>query len=440
VAKLIALLERPDSQVKLNALNALRKIGPGGKLAEKHIAELLIDFDPQVRKSASNTLQALGFDPHASLKKALGLKDASSRLKAAGVMMSMNLEIDLAVAIFKDGLKSKDAALQTQAAYTLASYGLEADAVLPILIAGLKNTKTTVRCQSAVEIARYGTKARKAAPALITALDDTDDSVRAEALKTLAEIGGEAKKLLPALVKLLRNKDTTLHKPATKLFLQVGPEVVPDIVSLFKTDDSPAVRLACVQTLSMLCPPPIEAIHELNKALDDPSAKIRLLAARALGSIGPDAKFVLMALTKLTKAAQDSNANVQRVAKVALTQIQSDKDKKVFTVQGVLTDDDVPLDPVDKRYRVVHVYYMREGQTYKIRLISTTPGFDEDLRLESPQGKEVAQSCDVNLPAPWSQIHFTAPADGYYRIIVTCFVSGGTGGTGSYKLTVAEKQ
>jgi HEAT repeat protein len=419
-------LKDTDHQVKLNALNSLRNMGSSAKLAEKYVIEVLIDPDPQIRQNAFYTLEKLGVDPRPGLKKALSHKDPVVRIATASLMLDMNLEPDLAEPILRDALKLEDAALKTQAAYTLAKKGLQADDVLPLFLAGLKNEKAAVRRQSAEAIALYGAKASKAAPALIAALDDTDDSVRAQALATLSKVGAEPKALLPALVKVLEHKDISLHKPATKLFTQIGPGAIPDVIALFKGADSSAVRLACVQTLSMVGPPAKEAVPELIKALADKSARVRLLAARALGNIGPDAKAALPALTK---AEDDNDTNVRQLAKAALAQIQAAKDQKFFEVQGVLTADD-PFDPVRGGcYQVVHVYFMKAGQTYTIDLKST---WDNFLRLENSQGQQLAQDDDSG-GFPNARIIFKAPADGPYRIIVTSF---GSGATGSYTLTV----
>jgi len=139
-----------------------------------------------------------------------------------------------------------------------------------------------------------------------------------------------------------------------------------------------------------------------------------MTAARALGNIGPDAKA---AEDALAKAEKDDDANVRAIAKAALTQIKSDPNVKEFQVQGVLTAGD-PFDKVRQQmYHVVHTYQMKKGTQYQIDLTSQ---WDNYLRLENAQGVQLAFDDDSG-GFPNARIIFVAPADGWYRIIVTSF-------------------
>jgi HEAT repeat protein len=409
-----------DYLVRLNALHSLRGMGTGAKLAEPYVTALLTDVDLELRKEAFQTLQALGVDARPGLKKALSNSDPAVRISTAGLMVSLNIEVDLAEPVLLDGLKEKDESLKVQSAYALAQRGLQVDAVLPIFIAGLKHENAGIRRQSAEALVRYGPKARKAAPDLLTALDDADNSVRAQVLEALRQVGEEPRTLLPAMIKILRRKNDPLHDAAAQVVMQAGPEAVGEIVTALKQEDAAPVRQACLQTLATIGPPAKDAVPELIKALSDPAARNRLNAARALGNIGPDAKD---AVDALTQAEKDSDANVKLVSQAALTQIRADPKQKEFQVQGVLTAAD-PMDRSRKQmHHVVHTYYMKAGQNYTIDLISP---WDNYLRLENAQGKQLAEDDDSggNLNA---RIVIQAPADGWYRIIVTSYSAGVTG-------------
>ena len=176
----------------------------------------------------------------------------------------------------------------------------------------------------------------------------------------------------------------------------------------------------------MVGPPAKSAVDQLIKALDDPNARARLAAARALGNIGPEAKAAVKALYAATK---DADGNVQQIARAALIQVGASGAIKDFEVQGVLTS----IDPLDRvrvgSFHVVHTYPMKSGQRYQIDLRSQ---WDNFLRLENAKGEQLAQDDDSggNLNA---RIIFQAPADGYYRIIVTSYAPKANG---SYLLTV----
>ena len=409
-----------DFQVRHGALQSLHQMGTGAKLAEPYVVALLTDIDPNMRLEAFHTLVAIGVDPRPGLKKALSHPELATRITTASLMATLNLEVELATPILLDGLKAKDNALKMQAAHALSLRGLEENEVLPIFIAGLKNEVASVRRQAAESIARYGLKASKAGPALIAALDDSDDSVCAQAMATLRVVGADPKALFPAMVNVLRRPDTKLHAGASQVIFQVGPNAIGEIMALLKNEKAPGIRLACLQTLAMIGPPAKDAVAELMKALDDPAPRARMTAARALGNIGPDAKT---AEDALTKAAKDADVNVQQIAKAALVQLRADPKQKEFQVQGVLTAGD-PIDRVrTQQFHVVHTYPMKTGQTYTIDLNSQ---WDNYLRLENSHGQELAQDDDSG-GFPNARIVFRAPADGWYRIIVTSFTPHASG-------------
>jgi HEAT repeat protein len=415
-----------DFQVRANALASLQQMGTGAKLAEPYVVALLTDLDPQIRLSAFNTLRSIGVDPQPGLKKALSNPDATVRITTASLMVQLNLEVALAEPILLEGVKHKDEALKTQAAYALALRGLQGDVVLPIFLAALKNETPSVRRQAAEMIAKYGPKASKATPDLINALDDKDDAVCAQALATLRVIGADPKLLFPAMVRVLRRPDTKLHPTAAQVIFQVGPDAIPQIIDMLKKDNSPGVRLAGLQTLAMVGPPAKDAVGELVKTLEDPTARVRMTAARALGNIGPDAKA---AESALMKASKDTDNYVKQIAEAALVQIKADPKRKDFEVNGVLTAGD-PFDKVRNGcFHVVHTYPMVKGKTYTILLNSN---WDNYLRLENSQGVMLAQD-DDGQGFPNARIIFTAPGDGWYRIIVTSF---GGGANGPYTLRV----
>ncbi len=76
---------------------------------------------------------------------------------------------------------------------------------------------------------------------------------------------------------------------------------------------------------------------------------------------------------------------------------------------------------------------MLAGRTYVIDVESAR--FGTLLRLESNEGKVVAENDRLNPTTPISRIVFAAPRDGAYRIVATSLPPGGTG---TYTVTVRE--
>jgi hypothetical protein len=117
---------------------------------------------------------------------------------------------------------------------------------------------------------------------------------------------------------------------------------------------------------------------------------------------------------------------------------KSPDELETITIKAMLTK----TDPFDSKrpqcHHKVHVVKMLAGFTYVIDMKAELkkdkddPSFDTYLRLEDPNGKELAENDDYITTD--SRITFSADKDGEYRIICTTFDDGFTG---SYTLTVA---
>jgi len=94
-------------------------------------------------------------------------------------------------------------------------------------------------------------------------------------------------------------------------------------------------------------------------------------------------------------------------------------DDKEFKVEGKLTKDD-PTDKVLKnRPFKAFDYKMKSGTIYVIDMKG--PDIDAVLRLENPEGKQVAFNDDAEPGKTLdSRIVYKAPKDGTYKIIATC--------------------
>ena len=95
-----------DIEVRRNALSAIQSRGPGAKLAEPYVVDLLADSDAHTRQTAFHTLQNLGVDSAPGLKKALSSKDPAIRINIASLMMSLNLEPALAEPVLLEAMKT----------------------------------------------------------------------------------------------------------------------------------------------------------------------------------------------------------------------------------------------------------------------------------------------------------------------------------------------
>jgi hypothetical protein len=106
------------------------------------------------------------------------------------------------------------------------------------------------------------------------------------------------------------------------------------------------------------------------------------------------------------------------------------------TFSGRLTFNDPPdrsRGAIGCRAHIYH-YRMKAGTTYTIRMSTNALPFDPFLRLEDPNGNEVAFDDDSD-GYPNARIIFTARQDGSHRIIATSFDQN----VGPYQITVTRQ-
>jgi hypothetical protein len=113
---------------------------------------------------------------------------------------------------------------------------------------------------------------------------------------------------------------------------------------------------------------------------------------------------------------------------------KKDKDKKQedTVVNDALTTGDLKDKVRTQHYCKTYVFKMVEGKSYQIDMKSKD--FDSYLRLENPQGENVAMDDDGG-GFPDARIIYRAPKTGDYTIICTTF---GAGSTGKFTLTVKD--
>ena len=110
---------------------------------------------------------------------------------------------------------------------------------------------------------------------------------------------------------------------------------------------------------------------------------------------------------------------------------KKDEPKEVV-VDGELINADVKDKVLTESYCKTYTYKMTEGRTYQIDLKSRT--FDAYLRLENPQGNQVAEDDDSGGMLD-ARIIYKAPKSGDYTI---CAMSLGGGSTGKFTLIVQD--
>jgi HEAT repeat protein len=133
-------------------------------------------------------------------------------------------------------------------------------------------------------------------------------------------LGPAAKSSLPALKLALRDAEKPIRFRAAFSIEKIDPQersFVPVLAAAMREGDGRTLL-----EVGAMGPDAVWAVPTLIGLLSHESPKVRALAARALGQIGPPAAA---AKTALQQATRDSNAAVQGAAREALNRIGSPK-------------------------------------------------------------------------------------------------------------------
>ncbi len=202
-------------------------------------------------------------------------------------------------------LNSSDNEARYQAIYALGAIGPEAPEAVPALATiMLEDPDREARHQAAFALSKMDPASREAVPALAQALADEEPFVRVNAAIALFRLRGESRPAVPALIKAL--KDERNQRPVGRF--------------LFTIQEMVALALGRASAGSD------EGVPALSAALETaPTEETRVVAVRALGEIGAEAKPAAPALQALLK---HKNIQVRQAAQEALKKIQGEPAEK----------------------------------------------------------------------------------------------------------------
>lgn len=257
VPLLVQSLDDPSAEVRQTAASALAKLGVGGSMAAKELAELLQDPVTSCRQAAADALGAIG-----------------------------HTEVSVIHAL-------------SQAAV---------------------NDHRMVRAAACRALGSIGRADRGAFEALVTALADDDPDVRAQAAESLGCAFVLAPETAAVLKKALNDQSAAVRRNAVAAISQIpdGPdEALAELITAI-VDQSVEVRREVVTTLGKAGRARNLVARALAQALSDPDAETRSRAALSLSAFGEDAR---VAVPELARLAQDSVSEARRNAVKALGRI-----------------------------------------------------------------------------------------------------------------------
>jgi HEAT repeat protein len=186
------------------------------------------------------------------------------------------------------------------------------------LVAKLKNPDVNVRRAAAAALDEQPTSDERTIEALTKSAADSDPEVRYRVTSALGKLGPVAKSAAPALRLALQDSETLVRIRAAFSLARIDPQdrsCLPVLVGAMREGDGRTLL-----EVGELGPQAAWAVPTLRNLLSHQSTKVRALAAKALGRIGPPAHD---AMSDLQTAARDSNAAVRGAAQDALDEIRS---------------------------------------------------------------------------------------------------------------------
>jgi HEAT repeat protein len=329
-----------DEQVRAEARTLLVAVAPSGEAAAQSLLEAIRAGDVNEWKY-DEALEAM--EPSAGDALIEGLKDPDEEVRTAAAYALAGLAQDLprpddrlgdekpdpakaeararglrlrsqATLALVAALKDHDTEVRWAAAWAL--YALATDeAAVPALIEMVKDRTTRMatgarirmaspigagngnRCTALADghmlrvgaiqaLGGFGVAAAPAIPALIDALKDGDGLTRWYAAGVLGEIGPGAQAAVPELIRLLASKDEVQGAPGTMGF--GGMAIKPD-----------GLAVVAAKALGRIGPDARAAVAPLTKMLAEADESTRSGAAEALGEIGRDAGPAVPDLARL---------------------------------------------------------------------------------------------------------------------------------------------
>ena len=183
---------------------------------------------------------------------------------------------------------------------------------VPGLIEQLEDRNVKVRRASASALSELGPEAREAVSALQKALGDEDREVVRLSAVALGNLRSDAQPAIPALAELLSDEQLAIRFSAALAIQKIDAQN-----DVFRSVLIEAMRTGeggAIVAVGEMGPDAAWAVADLEALLKHPAPHVRLLAAQALGRIGPPAHN---AESSLTRALSDQDEGVRAAARRA---------------------------------------------------------------------------------------------------------------------------
>lgn len=320
-----ALIEAlDDPAVRDEAIEAIGMFGPKAKRVVPALIELVGGEDRAASFSAVQALGEIGSAAETAVPAIikmmrescceLGIPYREAAVTALGKIAPTRGDV---FAELVEALDDIYFSVRQAATKAIANMGPEAEKFVPGLMEKLDSKNQAERVMAVRALGAIGPVNPDILPAIERTCCDPKARVRAAAVEALGDVGPEA---VPVLLKLYDHCYTDVAVGAERVLIELGPAAFPQLVAAL-ADDDVLVRARAADRLKGIDGGAKEAAIHLIERLNSGNREERIMAARALGLIGPAVPEVLLALIETEK---DDDMLVRVAAGVALTMIEEE--------------------------------------------------------------------------------------------------------------------
>jgi HEAT repeat protein len=327
VEDLVKKLKDKDGEARLDACEALGKLGPEAKGAVGALSLLVSkDSSTPVKRAAIVALGQIGPDAKSAasglvtvFKSEAGLRDeAGKALAKIGGDTAISGLMRLLPAEKND--KKIDNALRAAAATTLGNFGPDAKAAVKALRPLLADKDVPLKRATIGALGKIGPDAKDAIPELVDVLMDKNAQVKLDTIEALGKIGADSKLTVRELGKLVNEANAPVATKAIESLAKLGKNAMPALAEGLKSKD-PNRRLTVLRILVANKADATPALSELLALANDRNPQIKVLAQELLGYLGKEA---VPELVKLLKEKEQPDATLKSAA-AALSKAEVEK-------------------------------------------------------------------------------------------------------------------
>lgn len=216
-----------DAEVRCNAAEILKKLGPDAVEAGPTMVAALRDGDAHVQGVCASALPAVGVPADTAVPMLTTMLPSTHAVVAARALSAYRGAAVLALPQLVEMLQdhSRPTEARWNAARTIGKIGPPAVSTVPALIGEMGDKEASIREHCAEALGDIGPSAAPLGlPVLITALTDPNTRVRRDAVRSLGYMGEAARPAVADVKKLLKDKEAMIKEAAQNALKAIAPE------------------------------------------------------------------------------------------------------------------------------------------------------------------------------------------------------------------------